>query len=185
MTEKTARLYEHVRRFREQERERPARIEKPLSGQESVWDYPRPPRTEDVAKRVRVEFAGEIIAETGEAKRVLETSGAPAYYIPPRDLRTALLEENPLHQTICEWKGPARYWHLRSGDRLIESAGWSYPDPFPGYEEIRDYVAFYPARVDCFVGDVQAKPQPGGYYGGWVTPEIVGPIKGEPGSEGW
>ncbi len=185
MTDKTARLYEHVRRFREQKRERPARIEKPASGQESVWDYPHPPRTEDVAQRVRVEFAGEIIAETGEAKRVLETSGAPVYYIPPRDLRTALLEENPLHQTICEWKGPARYWHVRSGARLIENAGWSYPDPFPGYEEIRDYVAFYPVRVDGFVGDVQVKPQPGGYYGGWVTPEIVGPIKGEPGSEGW
>ena len=119
MTDKTARLYEHVRRFREQKRERPARIEKPASGQESVWDYPHPPRTEDVAQRVRVEFAGEIIAETGEAKRVLETSGAPVDYIPPRDLRTALLEENHLHQTICEWKGPARYWHVRSGARLI------------------------------------------------------------------
>ena len=90
-----------------------------------MWDYPRPPRTEDVAKHVRVELDGEIIGETDEAKRVLETSGAPVYYIPPRDLRTAVLEENPGHQTICEWKGPVRYWHIRTGDRLVENAGWS------------------------------------------------------------
>ena len=96
-----------------------------------------------------------------------------------------MLEENPGHQTICEWKGPARYWHIRTGDRLVEKAGWSYLDPLRGFEEIRDYVAFYPALVDCFVGDVQVGPQPGGYYGGWVTPEIVGPIKGAAGSEGW
>lgn len=185
MTEKTARIYERVRRFREQKRERPARIEKPGPGQESVWDYPRPPRVEDVSKHVHVELGGDVIAETASAKRVLETAGAPVYYIPPQDLSTALLEESPGHQTICEWKGPARYWHVRSGNRWVENAGWSYPDPFPGYEELRDYVAFYPALVDCYVGDVRAEPQPGGFYGGWVTPEVVGPIKGEPGSQGW
>ena len=185
MTEKTARIYERVRRFREMKRDRPERIVKPGPGRESVWGYPRPPRIEAVAKRVRVAFNGETVADTLGAKRVLETAGAPVYYVPPQDTRTNLLEKSHGQQTICEWKGPASYWHVRSGDRRAENAAWSYPDPFPGYEEIRDYLAFYPALVDCFVGDIQATPQPGGFYGGWVTPEIVGPLKGEPGSERW
>lgn len=185
MTRETAELFRRTAPYRVQRSARPARIETPGPGQESVWDYPRPPRVEDVARRVRVELDGQAVGETRAAKRVCETAGAPAYYLPPDDVDFSLLEPGASRGSICEWKGPAQYWHVIAGGRRIENAAWSYPDPFPGYETIRDYVSFYPARLACYVGDARAEPQPGAFYGGWVTPEIVGPIKGEPGSEGW
>jgi uncharacterized protein (DUF427 family) len=157
----------------------------PGPGQESVWDYPRPPRVEAVPERLRVIVDGITIAATDGARRVLETAGAPVYYIPPEDVRLDLLRISP-HRSVCEWKGEARYHSVRLRERTIENVAWSYPDPLPGFESIRDYVAFYAGRVDeAWVGDERATPQPGKFYGGWVTSRVVGPFKGGPGSFGW
>ena len=157
----------------------------PGPGQESVWDYPRPPRVEPVPERIRVVVDGIDIADSTDAFRVLETAGAPVYYVPPEDVRMDLLRANT-RRTFCEWKGEATYHTLVVPTREIPDIAWSYPDPNPGYEAIRDHLAFYASRVDeARVGDEQATPQPGGFYGGWVTSKIVGPIKGEPGSAGW
>lgn len=166
-------------------RRRPDHIETPGPGQESVWDYPRPPRVEPVPERVRVEFGGQLVADSRRALRVLETAGPPVYYIPPEDVRTEFLEPSP-HSTLCEWKGRARYWHLEVADHKGRNAAWAYPQPLEGYEAIRDYIAFYAQRVDAaYVGDEQVRPQPGQFYGGWITSGVVGPFKGEPGSEDW
>jgi uncharacterized protein (DUF427 family) len=164
---------------------RPPRIE-PGPGQESVWDYPRPPRVEAVPERIRVVAGGVEIASSTAALRVVETAGAPVYYVPPADVRRDLLVPND-RATTCEWKGDARYWAIRvSGDRDRPSAAWSYPEPLPGFESIRDHLAFYAWAVDeAWVGDELATPQPGHFYGGWMTSRIVGPVKGEPGSSGW
>lgn len=155
------------------------------AGQESVWDYPRPPRLEKTSKRIRVMFGGLVIAETTSAYRVLETSHPPSYYIPPADIRMEYLRRTPLH-TVCEFKGGATYWSIVMGDRESENAGWSYPDPRPGFEAMRNHIAFYASRVDtCYVDDEQVTPQPGDFYGGWITADIVGPFKGAPGTWGW
>jgi uncharacterized protein (DUF427 family) len=160
------------------------RIE-PGPGQESVWDYPRPPRVEPVAERIRVVVDGVEIADSTDAVRVLETAGPPVYYVPPKDIRLDLLTPSP-HSSYCEWKGVAAYYSLHARDRVIPNVAWFYPRPLPGYERIRDYVAFYARLVDeAWVGDERATPQPGRFYGGWVTSRIVGPFKGEPGSSGW
>jgi uncharacterized protein (DUF427 family) len=157
----------------------------PGPGQESVWDYPRPPRVEESARRIRVLFNGETIADTRRARRVLETSHPPVYYIPPEDVRPEFLHATP-HGSFCEWKGQARYYTVRVGERAAARAAWSYPEPTPSFAGIRDYVAFYPGQMDaCLVDEEVAQPQPGDFYGGWVTPEIVGPFKGAPGTTGW
>lgn len=157
----------------------------PGPAQESVWDYPRPPRVEPVAERIRVVVDGRDLADTTRAVRVLETAGAPVYYVPLEDVdRTHLAASE--RTTFCEWKGGASYVDYVAGDRRIPMVAWSYPDPNPGYEILRDRLAFYAGKVDeAWVGDERATPQPGGFYGGWVTSAIVGPIKGEPGSAGW
>jgi uncharacterized protein (DUF427 family) len=163
---------------------RPKRIE-PGPGQESVWDYPRPPRLEGCAKRIQVVFNGVVIADTTNAKRVLETSHPPAYYLPPADIVTAHLVPAG-GSSYCEWKGAARYFDVVVGDRRISRCAWSYPNPTSSFAAIRDHVAFYCARMDtCLVGGEMARPQPGGFYGGWITDDVVGPFKGEPGSAGW
>ena len=160
------------------------RIE-PGPGQESVWDYPRPPRVEPVPERLRVVVGGVTIADTTRGHRVLETAGAPVYYFPRDDVRMDLFDDSP-RSTYCEWKGGASYHSLVVEGREIENIAWSYEDPKAGYEAIRGDLAFYAAKVDeAWVGDERATPQPGGFYGGWVTSRIVGPMKGEPGSEGW
>jgi uncharacterized protein (DUF427 family) len=152
---------------------------------ESVWDYPRPPRVESAAHRVRVIFNGEVVADSRRAMRVLETSHPPVYYIPPEDVKTAYLHPSP-RRTICEFKGAAHYWTLRVGGREARDAVWSYPRPSPGYEAIAHYYAFYPGRMDaCYVGEERVKRQPGDFYGGWVTINITGPFKGGAGTEGW
>jgi len=167
---------------------RPRRVE-PGPGQESVWDYPRPPAIERARKVLRVGFAGEVVAETAHGMRVLETAGPPTYYFPPDDVRTDLLVPGNM-RTICEWKGIARYWSVHvqgdEGERVARDAAWSYPDPKEGYEALAGYFAFFAGRVDrCTVGDERVVPQPGDFYGGWITSDVVGPFKGGPGTEGW
>jgi uncharacterized protein (DUF427 family) len=157
----------------------------PGPGQESVWDYPRPPRIEPTGRHVRVVVDGVVVAETTRALRVLETASPPTFYIPPDDVRLDLLEPESRH-TTCEWKREADYWAVRFGEHVVASVGWSYPRPTPAFEAIRDHVAFYAGRVDeAWVDDERVVPQPGDFYGGWVTSEIVGPFKGEPGTLGW
>jgi uncharacterized protein (DUF427 family) len=152
---------------------------------ESVWDYPRPPRLEPVIERVRVVVDGVTLADTTRALRVLETSHPPTYYIPPEDVRLDLLDPAP-GVSVCEWKGVARYHALTAAERRTEPVAWSYPDPSPPYEALRDHLAFYPGRVDeAWVGDELARPQAGGFYGGWITDRVRGPFKGEPGTLGW
>ncbi len=152
------------------------RIE-PGPGQESVWDYPRPPRIEPSSRRVRVIVDGQTIADSTRTVRVLETSHPPVWYIPPEDVRMDLLD-NSETRTFCEWKGTASYWTLRAGGRTVEDVAWSYEQPIPAFESLRSYLAFYPSRVDaCFIDDERVTPQPGSFYGGWITSEIVGPFK--------
>jgi uncharacterized protein (DUF427 family) len=140
---------------------------------------------EPVPERIRVIVDGLVIADSTHALRVLETAGAPVYYLPPMDVRMDLLETTS-HHSFCEFKGEAGYWSLALPGREIPNAAWSYPEPSPGYEPIRDYVAFYAWAVDeAWVGGERATPQPGRFYGGWVTSRIAGPFKGGPGSLGW
>lgn len=155
------------------------------AGVESVWDYPRPPAVESTELPVRVEFAGQVVAATTRALRVLETSLPPSYYVPPEDVRLDLLE--PVEETTrCEWKGRARYLDLAVDGRRSERAAWTYPDPTPGYRAIADHVAFHPARVDrALVDGEEARAQEGGFYGGWITRHVAGPFKGGPGTETW
>ena len=163
---------------------RPNRIEHG-PGQESVWDYPRPPRVEPSSHHVVVEFGGERIADTRAALRVLETSHPPTWYLPPEDIRVELLRRTD-RQSFCEFKGVAIYYDVVAGDRIAENAAWSYPDPSPGFEAIARHVAFYPGLMDgCLVDGVRVEPQAGGFYGGWITPDVVGPFKGDPGTGGW
>jgi uncharacterized protein (DUF427 family) len=157
----------------------------PGPGQESVWDYPRPPRIEPCTRLIRVEFGGEVIAETRRSFRVLETSHPPVYYLHPDDIRAGVLEPQA-RSSFCEWKGRARYFDVVAGGRRAASAAWSYPVPTGAFAAMRDHVAFYAGRMDaCFLDGERVTPQPGEFYGGWITPDVVGPFKGEPGSWGW
>ncbi len=152
---------------------------------ESVWDYPRPPALQPVGLPVRIEFGGEVIARTEAAWRVLETSHPPVYYLPPDAFRPAVLEP-AAGSSHCEWKGVARYWTLRAGDRVAVRAGWSYPEPTEAFAALRDHVAVYAGAMEgCFVGEERVTPQPGGFYGSWITRSLTGPFKGIPGSAGW
>ena len=157
----------------------------PLPGQESVWDYPRPPRIEPCAKRVRVEYGGVTIVDTRRAWRLLETSHPPAYYIPPDDVLRGYFRASH-RRSFCEFKGEASYWDIEAGDRTSHDAAWSYAAPVQLYASIAGHFAFYPSRVDaCFVDEERVQPQPGDFYGGWITSMIVGPFKGGPGSGYW
>jgi len=157
----------------------------PGPGQESVWDYPRPPRVERVDARIEVVLGGECIASTEHAWRVLETSHPPNYYLPPDAFRPgSVLPASG--SSFCEWKGAATYWTLTGGDRVAEAAAWSYPEPTPAFVVLRDHLALYAGRVDlCTVAGEVVTPQPGGFYGGWISADVVGPFKGGPGSMGW
>jgi uncharacterized protein (DUF427 family) len=156
----------------------------PKPGQESVWDYPRPPRIAPDSREVVVRASGIEIARTTRAVRILETAGPPVFYIPPDDIDTMYVRRAD-GSSLCEWKGEAIYWSIILPDLRLERVAWSYPHPFPEYTAIRDYLSFYPGRVECTVGGVRVQPQPGRFYGGWITPEVVGTFKGEPGSENW
>jgi uncharacterized protein (DUF427 family) len=145
---------------------------------ESVWDYPRPPRLEPTSKKIQVLFGGQIVADTSRAMRVLETSHPPVYYIPRADIREEFLSPGT-GRSFCEFKGSAAYWSLRVGEKTSPNAGWSYENPTKGFEPIRGYIAFYASRVDeCYVAGELVKPQPGSFYGGWITADIEGPFKG-------
>jgi uncharacterized protein (DUF427 family) len=163
---------------------KPQRIE-PGPGQESVWDYPRPPRLEDTGKQIQVVFNGTVIADTTRGKRVLETSHPPTYYIPMDDIKMEYLHSTS-RSTMCEWKGAAAYYTIQVGDRTAENAAWRYPRPTAAFADIANYITFYPAQMDaCYVGGELVTPQPGNFYGGWVTSDVVGPFKGQPGTMGW
>lgn len=164
---------------------KPMRRISPGPGQESVWDYPRPPRVEPTSRRVRVIFGGVTIADTRRALRVLETSHPPTYYIPPGDIRMEYLTPTG-KRSFCEFKGIAGYYTVQVGERRAGNAAWFYAQPSSGYEAIAGYVAFYPSRMDaCYVDDELVVAQEGDFYGGWITSDIVGPFKGGPGTWGW
>lgn len=151
---------------------------------ESVWDYPRPPRIEPCPRKLRVELGGVLVAASSSAVRVLETAGAPVIYVPPADVTAGALV--PVRGgTFCEWKGSASYFDVVAGGRRGRRAAWAYPHPTPAFEPIAGWVSFYPAKVECYLDDERVEPQPGRFYGGWVTAEITGPIKGSAGSMGW
>lgn len=180
----TPRLRAEAARWRAHDR-RPKHIATPGPDQQSVWDFPRPPALERVLDRVTVAFGGQLIADTLEAVRVCETASPPTYYIPAPDIRTDLLSPEP-STSHCEWKGRAAYYSLSFDGRTARRCAWSYPRPTPEYHQLADRIAFYPGRVDqCTVGGLVVTPQPGDFYAGWITPDLVGPFKGEPGSAGW
>ena len=156
-----------------------------VPGQESVWDYPRPPRIEQVARRVIIDFGGEPILDTTDVVRVLETSHPPVYYLPISAFSDGVLVPAP-GSSFCEFKGTARYFDVRSAGQVAASTAWNYPQPSRGYELLRGRVALYAGPMDaCTVDGERVLPQPGGFYGGWVTADVVGPFKGGPGSLGW
>lgn len=152
---------------------------------ESVWDYPRPPRVEPSHELVEVVLGGVVIASTRASYRVLETSHPPTYYLPPEAFAAGVLRPAE-GSSFCEWKGVAAYYDLVAGDVVAARAAWCYPDPAPGFEAIAGHVAVYPALVDrCTVDGEVVEPQPGGFYGGWITSRVTGPFKGAPGTRGW
>ena len=163
----------------------PARRTEPGPDQESVWDYPRPPSLEQTSRHIVITVAGRVVADTTEAWRVCETSHPPVYYVPREDISDDLLVPGR-GSSFCEFKGPATYWSLTVGERIEPEAGWSYENPSRAYAAMAGAVAFYPGRVDEATVDGQrVRAQAGGFYGGWITDEVVGPFKGEPGTSGW
>ena len=154
---------------------------------ESVWDYPRPPRLELTTRAIEVVLGGAVIASTQRAYRVLETSHPPVYYVPRDDVRDGAVAVASGDGSLCEWKGVATYLDVIGADgQRVSRAAWTYRAPTPAFEAIADAVAFYPALMDaCTVDGERVRPQPGGFYGGWVTDDLVGPFKGAPGTLGW
>ena len=162
---------------------RPPFAETPGPGQESVWDYPRPPKLVPDGRLIKVLHGDHILATSNSALRILETASPPSFYLPPQDVNWEMLEPAP-GRSRCEWKGSANYWYLSSNPAL-GVVGWSYPMPTPAFERIRGFISFYPALLACYVSNERVLAQPGDFYGGWVTREIIGPFKGEPGTGHW
>ena len=157
----------------------------PGPDQESVWDYPRPPRVEETTERVVVRFGGEVVVDTRSALRVLETSHPPAYYLPISAFAPGSLVAAS-GSSMCEYKGRAAYFDVRAGGAVAERAAWAYRSPLPGFEALADHVSLYPAAMDsCEVNGERVVPQEGTFYGGWITSRVVGPFKGSPGTLGW
>lgn len=169
--------------WKHQGQQRPDFADEPGAGQESVWDYPRPPALVDCAQLVEVKNGNDIIARSTRCKRVLETASPPTVYIPPDDIDFDLLQHAP-GTSYCEWKGAAQYWGLAT-DKQASALAWSYPDPNPAFVSIRDWLCFYPGRVECYIDGERVRPQEGGFYGGWVTDSVAGPWKGGPGTSHW
>lgn len=183
-------LWAAILRAREARTLRPAKIEPVGPGEESVWDFPRPPRVEPVTAAARVVFDGRDVAKSARTLRIVETTGAPVYYFPPEDVDRTALALVAGYETLCEWKGVARYFDLVGAGRRSEKAAFTVPEPFDdlaqGYARVAGWIAFYPDRADaCFLDEERVGAQPGGFYAGWVTARLRGPIKGAPGSEGW
>jgi uncharacterized protein (DUF427 family) len=155
----------------------------PETDQESVWDYPRPPRLAPDRRLVEIFHGDQTVAASRETYRVLETASPPSFYVPPKDVNWERLTPAP-GSSVCEWKGVARYWMLLSTP-AAGVVGWRYPEPAPAFEAIRDHISFYPSVLACYVAGERVRAQPGRFYGGWITSEIVGPFKGEPGTEHW
>lgn len=154
-------------------------------GQESVWHYPRPAIAKPCSAHIRIEHRGQVVAETRRSVRTLETSHPPSYYIPPEDIASDLLQRAD-GSSFCEWKGAAAYWDVVTEGVKLERVGWSYPNPSASFSMLRDYVAFYAQPFDrCEVNGETVTPQPGAFYGGWITSDLAGPFKGVPGSRGW
>lgn len=154
-------------------------------GQESVWSYPRPAVAQPSAHRLRIEHRGHVVADTQSGIRTLETSHPPSYYLPLSDVLFSALTRSG-RRSFCEWKGRAVYWDLALDGELLPDIAWSYPAPTPPFARLRDHLAFYAAPLDaCFVDGERVEPQPGGFYGGWITSDLAGPFKGVPGSRFW
>ena len=162
--------------------QRPDFAIEPGDGQESVWDYPRPPSLKPDSRTVEVRSGTEIVASTNRAFRLCETASPPTFYLPPGDVNTEFLIP-ARGASACEWKGRASYWALASNTN--EVIGWTYARPRARYRKLKNYFAFYPARLECFVDGERVEPQPGRFYGGWITSDVVGPFKGEPGTGHW
>jgi uncharacterized protein (DUF427 family) len=163
--------------------QRPPFAERPEPGQESVWDYPRPPKVVASSSKISVLHNDSVIARSTATYRVLETASPPTFYIPKKDVDWTLLVPAP-EQTFCEWKGVASYWSL-ADNPAGAAVAWQYMDPRKGFEKLREHVSFYPARVACYVDSERVRPQHSEFYGGWVTNNIAGPFKGDPGSGKW
>jgi uncharacterized protein (DUF427 family) len=156
----------------------------PGQGQESVWDYPRPPQLAPDPREIIVRLGERVIAKSVRSIRVLETASPPTFYIPPADLAMDLLRKVSGY-SFCEWKGAASWWSLETEQGPIRHVGWSYENPSPAFTTIRDYLSFYPAKLECYVDGERVRPQAGGFYGGWITAEVIGPYKGAAGTGGW
>jgi uncharacterized protein (DUF427 family) len=152
---------------------------------ESVWDYPRPPRVDSSNEHVVVTHRGVVLADTTASLRVLETSHPPTYYLPRSAFADDVLRPGE-GDSWCEWKGRASYLDLVVGDEVLPAIAWTYPTPSKGFEALVDHVALYPGRVErCTVDGEVVQPQPGHFYGGWITSRVTGPFKGAPGTSGW
>lgn len=161
------------------------RPDTPAPGQESVWSYPRPAIAEPSRRRIQIVHADIAVADSDAAVRTIETSHPPSWYIPPDAITPGLLRPST-RRSFCEWKGEARYWHIEIGGHTFRDVGWSYANPTPAFAILRDHIAFYAGPFDrCTVDGERVQPQPGGFYGGWITSDLAGPFKGVPGSMGW
>jgi uncharacterized protein (DUF427 family) len=163
---------------------RPPFADVPTQGQVSVWDFPRPPELVREAREIVVRWGETLVARTSGAWAVRETSHPPTFYLPMADVQVALLHSAG-RGSFCEWKGPALYWDLTDGERRLPHVAWSYPQPLDGAEPLADCIAFYAHHLDCTVDGAKVTPQVGGFYGGWITPDLSGPFKGEQGRGGW
>jgi len=155
-----------------------------LAGQESVWDYPRPPKLVPDTRHISVVFDGLRVADSDSAWRLLETASAPGVYLPSRHVDMELLQSSA-QRTFCEWKGEAVYFDLSSPRGVLRNVAWSYPNPSRAFANIAGCISFYPGRIECYIEDERVRPQPGGFYGGWITSDIAGPVKGAPGTGSW
>ena len=149
-----------------------------------MWDFPRPPVLVRDEREIVVSWGETLLARTRGAWAVRETSHPPTFYLPLADVAPEFLRPAG-HGSFCEWKGPARYWDLLDGARRLSQVAWSYPQPLAGAEPLAGCIAFYAHALDCSVDGAKVVAQPGGFYGGWITPELSGPFKGELGSSGW
>jgi uncharacterized protein (DUF427 family) len=163
----------------------PVRVDPVGEGQESVWDFPRPPALVASTRHVVIRFDGTVIADTRRAWRVLETSHPPTWYVPREDVAPDVLRRSAADPTRCEWKGAATYWDVVTPDAELRAAMWSYENPTPRFSALAGAVTGYPAVLECTVDGERARPQDGGFYGGWITSDVVGPFKGGQGTWGW